>query len=47
MAFISAVEYQDLENILPFIYEKGETPLILMLDGVSDVRNLGAIARSA
>jgi 23S rRNA (guanosine2251-2'-O)-methyltransferase len=47
VAFISAVEYQDLENILPFIYEKGETPLILMLDGVSDVRNLGAIARSA
>ena len=46
VAFISAVEYQDLENILPFIYEKGETPLIIMLDGVSDVRNLGADRKS-
>lgn len=39
--------YQQLEDILPFIYEKGEQPLILLLDGVTDTRNFGAIARSA
>src|SRR5690606_22232484 len=36
-----------IEDILPSIYEKGETPLLLMLDGVTDVRNMGAIARTA
>ena len=44
---ISPVTYQKIENIIPEIYEKGETPLILILDGVTDVRNLGAIARTA
>ncbi len=47
LAYLSLLEYQTLENILPFIYEKSETPLILVLDGVTDVRNMGAIARSA
>ncbi len=36
-----------MEDILPEIYEKGETPLFIMLDGVTDVRNMGAIARTA
>lgn len=44
---ISPVVYQKIENIIPEIYEKGETPLILILDGITDVRNLGAIARTA
>ena len=44
---ISPVSYQKIEDVVPAIYEKGETPLILMLDGVTDVRNLGAIARTA
>jgi len=44
---ISPVTYQKIENIIPEIYEKGETPLILILDGITDVRNLGAIARTA
>jgi 23S rRNA (guanosine2251-2'-O)-methyltransferase len=47
LAFISAIEYQSLENTLISVFEKGETPLVLVLDGVTDVRNLGAIARSA
>jgi 23S rRNA (guanosine2251-2'-O)-methyltransferase len=43
----SAIEYQPLEELVNLAYEKGEDPLILILDGVTDVRNLGAIARSA
>lgn len=47
VAWLGLLEYQSLENLLPFVFEKGETPLILLLDGITDVRNLGAIARSA
>ncbi len=47
IAWLSAVEYQNIANILPSIFEKGEDPLILILDGISDVRNFGAIIRSA
>src|SRR5690606_41512329 len=36
-----------IEDIIPGIYEKGETPLILLLDNVTDVRNFGAIVRTA
>src|SRR5690606_31551909 len=44
---ISQIVYERIEDLLPTIYEKGETPLLLMLDGVTDVRNMGAIARTA
>ena len=47
IAFISPVPVQDLHEIITRTYELGETPLLLALDGVTDVRNLGAIARSA
>ena len=47
VAFVSPVEYANLELLLPAIYEKGEQPLFLVLDRITDVRNLGAIARSA
>ncbi len=47
MCWLSLIEYQKLADILPAIYEKSEVPLILLLDGVTDVRNFGAIARSA
>lgn len=47
LAWLSLVEYQRIENLLPMIFEKGEDPLIILLDGVSDVRNFGAIVRSA
>jgi 23S rRNA (guanosine2251-2'-O)-methyltransferase len=47
IAVISAITFQKIEDIIPVIYEKGETPLVLILDGVTDVRNMGAIARTA
>lgn len=47
IAWLSAIEYQSISNILPSIFEKGEDPLLLVLDGISDVRNFGAIIRSA
>lgn len=47
VAFISPITYHKIEDIIPEIYEKGETPLILILDGITDVRNMGAIARTA
>jgi len=47
IAFISPVTYQRIEDIIPQIFEKGETPLVLILDGITDVRNFGAIARTA
>jgi 23S rRNA (guanosine2251-2'-O)-methyltransferase len=47
IAFLSQVEEQDLNEVISMAYERGETPLILALDSVTDVRNMGAIARSA
>jgi len=47
VAFVSPVQYHTLEQIIPAIYEAGRTPLILALDRITDVRNFGAIARSA
>ena len=47
VAVISPIIYHKIENIIPEIYEKGEVPLILVLDSVTDVRNMGAIARTA
>jgi 23S rRNA (guanosine2251-2'-O)-methyltransferase len=47
VAFISPITYQQIEDIIPAIYEKGETPLILVLDGVTDPHNLGACLRTA
>ena len=46
IAFIPAVTYERLENIIPFVYEQGKNPFIVLLDGVTDVRNFGAIART-
>lgn len=47
IAVISPITYQNIEDIVPAIYERGEIPLILVLDSVTDVRNMGAIARTA
>ena len=47
IAFLSLIEYQKLEHILPHIYEQSQVPLFLLLDGITDVRNFGAIARTA
>lgn len=46
VAFISAVTYQKTDALVPFLFEEGKTPFFVMLDGVTDVRNFGAIART-
>jgi len=47
VALLSPIAYQNLEDIIPDAFEKGEIPLVIILDRITDVRNLGAIARSA
>jgi 23S rRNA (guanosine2251-2'-O)-methyltransferase len=46
VAFISAITYQRVEDVVPFLFEQGKNPLLVMLDGLTDVRNFGAIART-
>lgn len=46
LAFISSVVYQHIEDIIPTLYEQGKDPFIMVLDGITDVRNFGAIART-
>ena len=47
IAQISKIQYQDLQQIISFVVENGNVPLFIILDGVTDIRNIGAIARSA
>lgn len=47
VALISKVQYQDVQDVIDQVVEKGEAPLLLILDGITDVRNIGAIARTA
>ncbi len=47
IAFVSAITYHNMENTLIDVFEQGKNPLVLVLDGVTDIRNMGAIARSA
>lgn len=47
VALLSPVSYQRLENLVPLFYEEGRTPLVLVLDGITDTRNFGAIGRTA
>lgn len=46
VAILSAVTYHRLDNIVPQLYEDGIMPFIVVLDGITDVRNFGAIART-
>ncbi len=46
VAFISAVTYQRLGDIVPTLFEEGKNPFVVLLDGITDVRNFGAIART-
>ena len=46
IAYLSAVSYHSLNHIVPELYEEGITPFIVVLDGITDVRNFGAIART-
>ena len=47
IALISPVTYYRLENLLPSLYEDGQNPFMLVLDGLTDTRNFGAIGRTA
>jgi 23S rRNA (guanosine2251-2'-O)-methyltransferase len=47
IAYISAIQYASLDNVISSAYAKGESPLLLILDRITDVRNFGAIARTA
>lgn len=47
VAIISRIHYQDLQQIISWVVEKGEVPLFLILDGITDIRNIGGIARTA
>ena len=47
VAQIAKVQYQNLQDVISFVIENGETPLFLILDGITDIRNIGGIARTA
>lgn len=47
VALISKIHYQDLQQIISWVVERGEVPLFLILDGITDIRNIGGIARAA
>lgn len=47
VAQIAKVQYQNLQDVISFVTESGETPLFLILDGITDIRNIGGIARTA
>jgi len=47
IALISKIQYQNLQDVISFIVENGEVPLFIILDSITDIRNIGAIARSA
>lgn len=46
IALLSPVTYQRLEHLVPLFYEEGKLPLLMILDGITDTRNFGAIART-
>ena len=47
IAFAALIQYMNLQQVIDYILAEGSTPLFVMLDGITDVRNIGAIARSA
>lgn len=47
VALISKIHYQDLQEVISWVVDKGEVPLFLILDGITDIRNIGGIARTA
>lgn len=47
VAQIAKVQYQNLQDVISLIIDNGEAPLLLILDGITDIRNIGGIARTA
>ncbi|GAO44484.1 23S rRNA (guanosine(2251)-2'-O)-methyltransferase RlmB [Flavihumibacter petaseus] len=47
VGLIAKIQYQDLQDVLSLVIDRGEAPLVLILDGITDIRNIGAIARTA
>jgi 23S rRNA (guanosine2251-2'-O)-methyltransferase len=47
VALLSKIHCQDLQQVITWVVERGEVPLFLMLDGITDIRNIGGIARTA
>jgi 23S rRNA (guanosine2251-2'-O)-methyltransferase len=47
VAVRSKIKYQNLQDVISLIVENGEIPLLLLLDGITDIRNIGALARTA
>lgn len=46
IAFVALVEYMYLQQVIDHVVSSGEIPLFIILDGITDVRNIGAIART-
>ena len=47
IALLSPIEYCKLDDLIPLFYEEGRVPFVILLDGLTDTRNFGAIARTA
>lgn len=47
VALRGKIKYQDLQQVISFVVDGGEVPLFLILDGITDIRNIGGIARTA
>jgi 23S rRNA (guanosine2251-2'-O)-methyltransferase len=47
IGFIAPIEFQSIEDIIPEVFAQGKAPFVLILDRISDVRNFGAIVRTA
>lgn len=47
IALLSPIDYSRLEHLVPLFYEEGRNPLVMVLDGITDTRNFGAIGRTA
>jgi 23S rRNA (guanosine2251-2'-O)-methyltransferase len=47
IAVLSPIRYQNLQDVISHTVDKGQAPLLLILDGITDVRNIGAMVRTA
>ena len=47
VGFVAEISYYSIEEVIPQLFEKGITPIIIILDRITDTRNMGAIARTA